>query len=109
MGGTFQYPYSTGYTTSASFNDPDSVLYALQLYAGVAYTFSLCGDAWTDTFLRLYNSSDQQVAYNDDACGLQSEFTYTPDSTGSFDLVMGCYSQNTCSGTVTISPDPSPW
>lgn len=45
------------------------------------YVFSTCGGSW-DTQLTLYSSSGTYLAYNDDACGLQSEITWTATFTG---------------------------
>ncbi|MCD6501938.1 hypothetical protein J7L01_05000 [bacterium] len=59
--------------------------YRYYLYANYQYIFTFCqggGSASWDTKLYLYNSSCSQVAYNDDACGLQSEITYCPSASG---------------------------
>lgn len=49
--------------------------------SGATYVFSTCGGSW-DSQLTIYSSTGQFLAYNDDACGLQSEITWTATFTG---------------------------
>ncbi|HLM46115.1 MAG TPA: hypothetical protein VK458_19750, partial [Myxococcaceae bacterium] len=65
-------------------------------------TCNLTGATATgDTYLRLFGTSATQVAFNDDSCGgVASYIQYTAPTTGSYELRAGCYSGNSCSGTV---------
>jgi len=83
-------------TTSWTTHGPNSIgvdgcrWYSFSLTAGREYTFSECngGGAWSDgdPYLALYNSSCSNVANNDDYCGLGSELTYTPPTSGTYYL-----------------------
>jgi hypothetical protein len=74
------------------------------LAAGQKITLGTCGvtgaTASGDTYLRLYGPSATQVAVNDDACGTASTITYTATTAGTYQIRAGCYSSNSCSGTV---------
>jgi hypothetical protein len=112
-------PYSASNTNSASMN---TVNHTIALTAGQVLTLGTCGVTGSsfsgDTYLRLYNPSGAQVASNDDACGgAGSNLTYTVPSGagGNYQLRAGCYSSNSCSGTVvwtitsgTTPPPPPP-
>jgi hypothetical protein len=56
-----------------------------------------------DTFLRLFDASNTQVAANDDACGVLTFFTFTATTTGTFQVRAGCFSGNSCNGTVAYT------
>ncbi|WPB82345.1 Ig-like domain-containing protein [Archangium violaceum] len=97
-------PYSASNTNSAQQN---TVNQTIALTAGQTLTLGTCGVSGAsfsgDTYLRLYNPSGTQVAYNDDACGgVGSNFTYTVPSgaSGNYQLRAGCYSSGSCSGSV---------
>lgn len=61
-----------------------------------------------DTYLRLFGTSGTQVAYNDDNCnGAASYLQYTAPTTGGYELRAGCYSSNSCSGTVVFKVTPA--
>jgi alpha-tubulin suppressor-like RCC1 family protein len=61
-----------------------------------------------DTYLRLYGTSATQVAYNDDNCGgLASYIEYTAPTNGTYELRAGCFSSNSCSGTVVFKVTPA--
>lgn len=65
---------------------------------GSQYTFSTCGGSW-DSQLTLYSSSGNYLAYNDDACGLQSEINWTANFTGQVRVNLDryfCNSLNSC-------------
>jgi hypothetical protein len=91
--------YSATNTNSAQ---QYTVNYTVSLTAGKTYVISTCGNSSSDTYLRLFGG-EAQVAYNDDACGLQSKITYTPTTTGSFSVHAGCYGSGTCNGIVTVN------
>jgi len=99
-GGT--YNYSATHTNSAQQN---TVNQAVTLAAGQVITLGTCGvtgGTFTgDTYLRFFNPSGTQVGANDDACGgTGSTLTFTAPTAGSYQIRAGCYSSNTCSGTV---------
>lgn len=100
---TCQADYSTSSTSSASYSDSDTVKLDVFLTAGVEYVFSTCDSGSGDTYLRLHKDGSQ-VAYNDDACSTRSSITYTPSTTGTYELSMGCYSSSSCSGPVDVTP-----
>lgn len=65
-----------------------------------------------DTYLRLMNSAGTLLALNDDGnqCGLSSLITYTVTSCDNYQIREGCFTTQSCSGTVAIysaSPAPS--
>ncbi|RKH89847.1 hypothetical protein D7Y21_09040 [Corallococcus sp. AB045] len=97
-------PYSTTNTNSAQMN---TVNQSIALTAGQTLTLGTCGvtgaSFYGDTYLRLFGPTGLQVTYSDDACGGGgSNFTYTVPSGGAgvYQLRAGCYSSNSCSGTV---------
>ena len=51
--------------------------FTVDVVAGNTYTFSTCGIAAFDTQLTVYDIFGGFIAYNDDACGLQSEIVWT--------------------------------
>jgi hypothetical protein len=107
-GSTGTYGFSASNTNSAQQN---TVNRDLALTAGQQLKISTCpamvsGAAGTgDTYLRLYTSAGTQVAVNDDysSCGTLSYITYTVPSTGTYQIRAGCYTSNSCSGTVAWS------
>jgi len=103
-GGTGSVVYYAGSTASATTNTAN---HDLILSAGQVLTVGTCGtpNAYTptDTYLRLVDAGGVEVALNDDACGVASRITYTVPADGIYQLRAGCYSTNTCSGTVAYS------
>jgi hypothetical protein len=96
--------YSASNTSSATVGTTHQ---SIVLSAGQTLTLGTCGVTGStysgDTYLRLYNPSGTQVAYNDDACGgMGSNFIYTVPvgAGGTYQLRAGCYSSGSCSGTV---------
>jgi hypothetical protein len=69
------------------------------MQAGAVYNFQTCGDTDFDTQITVYNASTGAfMAYNDDACGLQSSVTFTSDGSNVRVLVdrYFCTSQSSC-------------
>ncbi len=96
------YPFTASNTNSAQQN---TVNKDVTLAAGQKITVGTCGvpgASFTgDTYLRLYGASGTQVAANDDACsGNGSNLTFTATTAGTYQIRAGCYSSNSCSGTV---------
>jgi V8-like Glu-specific endopeptidase len=58
-----------------------------------------------DTYLRLFGPSGTQVSANDDSCGSLSYLAYTvpAGAGGTYQIRAGCYSNNSCSGTVAYN------
>ncbi|MFB1481800.1 trypsin-like peptidase domain-containing protein [Corallococcus sp. RDP092CA] len=75
---------------------------------GQTLTFGSCGvgnaTGTGDTVVRLFNAAGQQVTFNDDApaCGSLSRATYTAPASagGTYQLRVGCFGSEACSGTV---------
>ncbi|MBU1070261.1 PPC domain-containing protein [Myxococcota bacterium] len=102
------------WTSNTNSAQQNTYMFAVTLAAGATYTFSTCGAGSGDTYLRLkYNGAD--VAYNDDACGLLSTITYKAPTAGVYYISAGCFSSNSCSGTVYVNligsdaPPAPPW
>jgi hypothetical protein len=98
------FSYSATNTNSATQN---TVNFDIPMVAGQILTIGTCGLSGAsgngDTFLRLFDASNTQVAANDDACGVLSSFTFTATTTGTFQVRAGCFSANSCNGTVAFT------
>ena len=102
-GGSFFYTAIN--TSSATVN---TVNVDIPMVAGQTLSIGTCGVAGAsasgDTFLRLFDPSNHEVAFNDDSCGLLSSFlTFTAITTGTHQIHAGCFSSNSCSGTVAFT------
>ena len=65
--------------------------YTVDVIAGETYTFSTCGGTW-DTQITLYASTGgDALAYNDDACGYQSEISWVATFTGTVWVLVDAY------------------
>jgi hypothetical protein len=100
-----QYSYTGFNTNSAQVNTTD---YLIPLSAGQTLIIGTCGVVGAtfsgDTFLRLANQAEAEVAANDDqfgACGRASQITYTAPAGGTYKIRGGCWSSTGCSGTVS--------
>ena len=66
-------------------------------------TVSLCGSSY-DTLLRIFDScTGEQIYFNDDSCGLQSEITFTSDGTTTYFIMVEGFSSNNGAFTMNIS------
>ena len=66
-------------------------------------TVSLCGSSY-DTILRIFDScTGEQLYFNDDSCGLQSEITFTSDGTTTYFIMVEGFSSNNGAFTMNIS------
>ena len=103
-GGGGSFNYSASNTNSAQQN---TVNQNVTLSAGQTIQFGTCtvpGSSGTgDTYLRLYNPSGVQVTSNDDACGVLSFASHSATTSGTYQIRAGCYSSNSCSGTVAYT------
>jgi hypothetical protein len=97
--GTFSY--SATNTNSATQN---TVNFDIPMIAGQTVSVGTCGlpgaTGTGDTFLRLVDEFNTLVALSDDGCGLLSLFTFTATTSGTFQVRAGCFSSNSCDGTV---------
>ncbi|KFE72232.1 hypothetical protein [Hyalangium minutum] len=96
------YAFATSTTDNAQIHTVNQDVY---IAAGRTITLGTCGLAGSnivgDSYLRLYDSSGNEVAANDDACnGYGSNLSYTPTISGRYQIRAGCYRDDSCSGTV---------
>ena len=114
------YTISAGDTFSGTIGSGDTMdLVRINLVAGQSYTFELNGFAGgggtlSDPYLILYNGSGTYVTHNDDGGpGLDSLFTFTATTSGTYYLGIDAYS-STQTGTSTLTttgsgtPPPPP-
>jgi hypothetical protein len=101
-GGSFNFN-----VTNTNFAQQNTANHSLDLTAGQVLKLGTCtvtGATGTgDTILRLFGPSATEVAMNDDTCDLLSYLAYTVPTTGTYQIRAGCYSSNTCSGTVAYT------
>jgi hypothetical protein len=105
--GAGAFSYSAANTASATINTFDQ---PLALQAGQTIQFATCGLTGStgtgDTYLRLYGPDSELATLSDDACGgllSQASFTVPAGSEGAYLIRAGCFSGNTCSGTVPFT------
>ncbi|HEU4533911.1 MAG TPA: hypothetical protein VFS00_07320, partial [Polyangiaceae bacterium] len=101
-GGSFAFSGTN--TNSAQQNTTNQTV---ALTAGQTIQLGTCtvpGASGTgDTFLRLFNPSGTQVAFNDDSCGALSFASHTATVSGNFQIRAGCFNNTSCSGTVAFT------
>ena len=71
------------------------------VFSGCALAGGICNG---DTIFKLYNSTGDFIASNDDYCGYCSRVSYT--TTGgcqTYTLLQGCASDKPCSGTTVVT------
>ncbi|NOK38752.1 serine protease [Corallococcus exercitus] len=96
---TFDVSNTANATTGTANSD-------VTLQAGQSLSFGSCGVAGAsgtgDTVVRLFNAANQQVTFNDDACGSLSHAAYTAPTGagGTYQIRVGCFGASACSGTV---------
>ncbi|QRN99011.1 trypsin-like peptidase domain-containing protein [Archangium violaceum] len=104
ISGSFNFNASN--TNSAQKN---TVNHDVTLAAGQVIQLGTCtvtGASGTgDTYLRLYSPAGTNVVSNDDSCGQLSYLTYTVPAGGggTYQIRAGCFSSNSCSGTVAYT------
>jgi hypothetical protein len=98
------FSYSATNTNSATQN---TFNFDIPIAAGQTLSIGTCGlpdaSGSGDTFLRLFDGFNMQVAASDDACGVLSFFTFTATSSGTYQVRAGCFSSGSCSGTVAFT------
>ncbi|MCF8417085.1 MAG: hypothetical protein K9G40_12635, partial [Crocinitomicaceae bacterium] len=76
--------------------------YTVNVVSGNTYTFSTCGNTAFDSQITVYNGA-AVIGYNDDACGLQSEVTWTATFTGTITVLVDQFNcQNTGTGAELV-------
>ncbi len=99
------FSYSASNTNSATLNTHNRDLALVEGQRLKVGTCDVAGASGTgDTYLRLHTASGTQVTANDDACGgYLSTFEYVVPwgTNGTHQLRAGCWSSNSCSGTVS--------
>lgn len=73
--------------------------------AGATYTFQTCGSTWDTQITVYWSTGGAALAYNDDACGLQSFVVWTAPSTGTVWVLADVYDCTwgiTC-GTLSVT------
>jgi hypothetical protein len=109
--GSLATAYSVSNTNNALQNTAN---FNLQFCAGDTLVLSTCniqgsasGSYVGDPFYRLYDDVGNQVASNDDACGLGAEITYNHPSSAVgcaiYTLKQGCYGSGSCSGQMYVT------
>ncbi|NVJ21282.1 MULTISPECIES: trypsin-like peptidase domain-containing protein [Myxococcus] len=101
---TTTFAFTATNTANATVNTTDKTV---TLAAGQTLQFGTCtlpgASGSGDTYLRLTNSAGTSVASNDDSCSLLSFVSYTAPTAGTYTMRAGCYSSNSCSGTVAYT------
>eukprot|EP01031_Cornospumella_fuschlensis_P030162 gene30162-36437_t len=102
------FPYTTGSLTNTNSAQRNTKNVSFSACALDYLSLSNCAKYTGDTYIRLYNAANTQVAVSDDACGAGSAIYFTVSTSGcqTYTLVMGCYNAGTCSMTVTGSKSP---
>jgi hypothetical protein len=101
--------YFTYNATNTNAAQQNTVKRSVTLTAGQVLKVGTCvvrGAKYTgDTVLRLFGPSSTEVAANDDldVTNVCSYFAYTVPAMGTYEIRAGCYSSNTCSGTVAYT------
>ena len=100
------FNFSASNTNSAQKN---TVNQNVTLAAGQVIKLGTCtvtdASGTGDTYLRLYSPAETNVVSNDDFCGQLSYLTYTvpAGAGGTYQIRAGCFSSNSCSGTVAYT------
>lgn len=98
------FSYSATNTNSATQNTTN---FDILMIAGQTLSVGTCGlvdaSGIGDTFLRLFDPNDIQVAASDDACGLLSFIGFTAQLSGRYQVRAGCFSSGSCSGNVAFT------
>ncbi len=104
------FPAGTFSTTSNSLVTVHTCIYGgeysyYSVTNGETYTWTTCGDPSFDTQLTLFSAGcggGSVLAYNDDACGVQSTITWTATFTGTVTLLVSRYNCGNQSACMTV-------
>ncbi|MDF2437246.1 MAG: C-terminal target protein [Bacteroidota bacterium] len=95
-------PPSVGSSTSQTYGAGQYMLAFVS--AGANYNVSTCGSSAYDTQLTVYDdATGTYYAYNDDACGLQSNLSFTASSCGYVRILLSQYSCNNSGSLATVT------
>ena len=89
------------YQTQSGISSGDYL--TINAICGTTYNFTFCSDggsATWDTQITVLNSAgNTELAYNDDACGLQSNVSYTATTTGTIQVLISQFSCDNSGGS----------
>jgi hypothetical protein len=98
---TTQWPPGTSSTTSATLSNVSTCMFGgdyaiFNVTAGETYTWTTCGGGTWDTQLTLFANGAPgcqggSLAFNNDACGLQSTITWTATFSGTVNVLVSLY------------------
>jgi serralysin len=96
---------SVGDTFSGTLShDGDEDWIAINLTAGTQYDFALNGDSLLDPLVRLFDSTGQQIAANDDGGpGFDSLLVHTVSASGTYFVVADAFSTQSGSYTLNVN------
>jgi len=95
-------PPGVSLTTIQTFASGQYVLATVE--AGANYTITTCGNSNFDSQLTVFNDlTGAFVAYNDDACGVQSTVSFTPAFCGQVRVLLDLYFCNTGTSSMDVS------
>ncbi len=99
--------YYSAIDTNDAQDPANSASFSISLAANETVMIGTCSvnesDHIDDTYLRLFNPINTEVASNDDACGLGSMFGYTATTAGIYTIRAGCLGNSSCEGIVAIA------
>jgi hypothetical protein len=94
-------PAGVGQTVSLPYFVWGGDQYTLSAQAGCTYTISTCGGGF-DSQITVFAPNFAVAGYNDDACGLQSQVTFTAAATGNYTIQVNVYF---CGSNTTAIPN----
>jgi len=95
-------PPGVALTTIQTFTSGQYVLATVE--AGANYTITTCGNSNFDSQLTVYNDiTGAFIAYNDDACGVQSTVSFTPAFCGQVRVLLDLFFCNTGTSSMDVS------
>jgi hypothetical protein len=100
------FPYTTGKMTNTNSSMQNYKTACTTACYNDILDFSACGYSTSqDSFFRLYDGNNVQVASNDGTCGAASRIVYFPTAPAcqSYCLHIGCYQNTACQTVVTAS------
>lgn len=116
-----EYPDLTGATkihTCESFQDANTN-FAMDRYIPCTFTTEANSEIYIvpenfscvqDTYIRLYDSSNNQIAFNDDLSSEDSScagIIFLSDKGGNYTIHQGCYNMEACAGTYEVYSRPT--
>ncbi len=96
---------STAFANNSGGNAAGDVFYTFTgTGAEEMITVSLCGSSY-DTFIRIFSDCTltNEIAFNDDSCGLQSEVSFVSDGISTYVIMVEGFSSNVGDYTINVS------